>query len=130
MNWKISEKQSMPNSKESVRNYERYIYRYRGVMRRSSIYIIMFEGEKEENGCRQQSKMANFPELMRDMNSQILETHKAPNRVNKKVRLNTHTVQIEKTQDFKSNHKNRDYLKAGSLIHDFLRATMEAKYYL
>lgn len=84
MNWKISEKQSMPNSKESVRNYERYIYRYKGVMRRSSIYIIMCEGEKEENGYRQQSKMENFPELMRDMNSQILETHKAPNRVNKK----------------------------------------------
>ena len=49
MNWWIYEKQSMLNSKGSIRDYERYIQRIKGIMRWCSMYIIIFE---EENECR------------------------------------------------------------------------------
>lgn len=53
MNWKISEKESII---KKVLETMKGVFRD-DVTRRSSTYIIMSEGDKKENGCREQSKI-------------------------------------------------------------------------
>ena len=75
-------------------------------------------------------KAGNFPELMKDINSQIQETHQVPNRINKKKTTSKQIYSTDGGDKIYKAARERDYLKVGRLIDDCLRATVEAKCYL